>query len=133
MGQQANSNVRSSKYVTIMAFKPKQQQVITNNHKQIQSLSEHANSTVVNDMLRSFDLENNHENLEKEDNPFDYFLQSTAWLPYPVTNVYKNDTIRIQKGVVLEIMNICRITLLNILHLEFTKCRVIIESIISTK
>jgi hypothetical protein len=25
-------------------------------------------------------LENNHENLEeKEDNPFDYFLQSTAW------------------------------------------------------
>jgi transposase InsO family protein len=34
---------------------------------------------VVNDMLRSFDLENNHENLEEqEDNPFDYFLQSTA-------------------------------------------------------
>jgi hypothetical protein len=33
-------------------------------------------------MLRSFDLENeiNHENLEEqEDNPFDYFLQSTAW------------------------------------------------------
>jgi hypothetical protein len=31
-------------------------------------------------MLRSFDLENNHENLEQqEDNPFDYFLQSTAW------------------------------------------------------
>jgi hypothetical protein len=33
-------------------------------------------------MLRSFDLENeqNHENLEeKEDDPFDYFLQSTAW------------------------------------------------------
>jgi hypothetical protein len=31
-------------------------------------------------MLRSFDLENknNHKNLE-EDNPFDYFLQSTAW------------------------------------------------------
>jgi hypothetical protein len=31
-------------------------------------------------MLRSFELENknNHENLE-EDNPFDYFLQSTAW------------------------------------------------------
>jgi hypothetical protein len=25
-------------------------------------------------------LENNHENLEEEeDNPFDYFLQSTAW------------------------------------------------------
>jgi hypothetical protein len=36
----------------------------------------------INDILRSFDLENNHENLqEQEDNPFDYFLQSTAWLP----------------------------------------------------
>jgi hypothetical protein len=31
---------------------------------------------VENDMLRSFDLEN--ENLDK-DNPFKYFLQSTAW------------------------------------------------------
>jgi hypothetical protein len=34
-------------------------------------------------MLRSFDLENenNHDNLEQqEDNPFDYFFQSTAWL-----------------------------------------------------
>jgi transposase InsO family protein len=31
---------------------------------------------VVNNMLRSFDLEK--ENLE-EDNPFEYFLQSTAW------------------------------------------------------
>ena len=31
---------------------------------------------VVNDMLKSFDMEN--ENLE-EDSPFDYFLQSTAW------------------------------------------------------
>jgi hypothetical protein len=31
-------------------------------------------------MLRSFELENDHENLEqKEDNPFDYFLQSTSW------------------------------------------------------
>jgi transposase InsO family protein len=35
---------------------------------------------VVNDMLRSFDSENNNENLEEQiDNPFDYFLQSTAW------------------------------------------------------
>jgi hypothetical protein len=33
-------------------------------------------------MVRSFDLENNHENIEEqEDNPFDYFFQSTAWLP----------------------------------------------------
>jgi hypothetical protein len=33
-------------------------------------------------MLGSFELENetNNENLE-EDNPFDYFLQSTSWLP----------------------------------------------------
>jgi hypothetical protein len=35
-------------------------------------------------MLRSFDLENNHENLKEEEeeeevNPLDYFLQSTAW------------------------------------------------------
>jgi hypothetical protein len=31
-------------------------------------------------MLRSFDLENNHANLEEqEDNPFDYFLPSTVW------------------------------------------------------
>jgi hypothetical protein len=31
-------------------------------------------------MLRSFDLEINHENLEEqEDNPFDYFFQSSAW------------------------------------------------------
>jgi hypothetical protein len=50
-------------------------------HKQMQSLSEYTMLTVVNDMLRSFDLENenNHENLqEQEDNPFDYFLQSTV-------------------------------------------------------
>jgi hypothetical protein len=50
-------------------------------HKQIQSLSKYTVIAIINDMLRSFDLENNHENLEeKEDNPFDYFLQSTAWL-----------------------------------------------------
>jgi hypothetical protein len=37
---------------------------------------------IVNDMLRSFKLENNHENLEaQEDYSFDYFLQSTAWFP----------------------------------------------------
>jgi hypothetical protein len=38
----------------------------------------------VNDMRRSFDLENNHENLEtqgQKDNPFDYFLQLTACSP----------------------------------------------------
>jgi hypothetical protein len=38
---------------------------------------------IYNDMLREIDLgnETNHENIEEqEDNPFDYFLQSTAWL-----------------------------------------------------
>jgi hypothetical protein len=43
-----------------MALKPNQLKVIERLHK------------VVNDMLRSFDLENNHENLEEqEDKPFD--------------------------------------------------------------
>jgi hypothetical protein len=36
----------------------------------------------LNDTLISFDLENNHENLEEqEDHPVDYFLQSTVLLP----------------------------------------------------
>jgi hypothetical protein len=41
-------------------------------------MSEYTKLSVVNDILRSLDLENNHVNLE-EDNPFYYFLQSTAW------------------------------------------------------
>jgi hypothetical protein len=52
-------------------------------HKQMQSLREYTKLVIVNDMLRSFDLENenNHQNLEEQqDNPFDYFLQSIAWL-----------------------------------------------------
>jgi hypothetical protein len=36
----------------------------------MQSLSDYTKFCYVNDMLRSFDSENNHENLE-EDNPFD--------------------------------------------------------------
>jgi hypothetical protein len=60
----------SSKCVTTLSLKP--------NQLQMQSLSEYTKLLTVNDMLRSFDLGNNHENLE-EDNPFDYFLQSTAW------------------------------------------------------
>jgi hypothetical protein len=45
-------------------------------HEQMQSLSKYTKLITVNDMLRSFDLENNHEHLEEqEDNPFDYFLQ----------------------------------------------------------
>jgi hypothetical protein len=69
-----NYNVSSNKCVTIMALKPNQLQVTT--HKQMQSLSEYTKLCAVNDMLRSFDLENNHENLEQqEDNTFAYFLQ----------------------------------------------------------
>jgi hypothetical protein len=76
-----NSNVSSNRYVceTIMALKPNQLQVITIN-PQANAIIERVHK-VVNDMLRSFELENNHENLEEqEDNPFDYLLQSTAWL-----------------------------------------------------
>jgi hypothetical protein len=61
-----------------MALKPNQLQVTTY-HTQANAIIERVHK-VVNDMLRSFDLGNNHENLE-EYNPFDYFLQSTAWLP----------------------------------------------------
>jgi hypothetical protein len=67
--------------ITIMALNPNQLQVTTT-HPQANAIIERVHK-VVNDMLRSFDLENkrNHENLEEqEDNPFDYFLQSTAWL-----------------------------------------------------
>jgi hypothetical protein len=60
-----------------MALKPNQLQVTTIN-PQANAIIERVHK-VVNDMLRSFGLENNHENLEEqEDNPFDYFLQSTA-------------------------------------------------------
>jgi hypothetical protein len=75
-----NSNVSSSKSVnnTIMALKPNQLQVTTIN-PQANSIIERVHK-IVNDMLKSFDLENNHENLdEQEDNQFNYFLQSTAW------------------------------------------------------
>jgi hypothetical protein len=66
-----NSSVSSNICVTIMALKPNQLQVTTSRPQ--------ANAIIVNDMLRSFDLENNHENLEEQqDNPFDYFLQSTV-------------------------------------------------------
>jgi hypothetical protein len=82
MGKQANSNVSSNKCVTIMALKPNQLQVTTH-HPQANAIIERVHK-VFNYMFRSFDLEkkNNHENLEEqEDNQFDYFLQSTAWLP----------------------------------------------------
>jgi hypothetical protein len=63
-----------------MALKPKQLQVTTI-YTQANAIIEQLHKVVI-DILRSFDLENNNENLEEqEDNPFDYFLQSTAWLP----------------------------------------------------
>jgi hypothetical protein len=78
---EANSNVSSNKcvYKTIMALKPNKLQ-LTTRKPQANAIIERVHK-VVNDMLRSFDFENenNHENLEQqEDNPFDYFLQSTA-------------------------------------------------------
>jgi hypothetical protein len=80
MGIKANSNVSSDKCVTIMALKPNQLQVTTN-ITEANAIIERVHK-VVNDMLRSFELEKNHENQEEqEDNPFNYFLQSTAWLP----------------------------------------------------
>jgi hypothetical protein len=78
MGLQENSNMTSNKCVTIVALKPNQL-LLTTYQSQANAIIERVNK-VVNDMLRSFDLENNHDNLEEqEDNPFDYFLQSTAW------------------------------------------------------
>jgi hypothetical protein len=63
-----------------MALKPNQLQ-ITTYHPQANAIIEQVHK-VVNDMLRSFDLKNNHENVEEqEDYPFDYFFQSTAWIP----------------------------------------------------
>jgi hypothetical protein len=47
-----------------MALKPNQLQVTTN-RTQANDIIEQVNK-VVNDMLRSFDLENNHENLEEQ-------------------------------------------------------------------
>jgi hypothetical protein len=81
MGEFKCEKVSSNKCVckTIVALKPNQLQVTTT-HTQANAIMERVNK-VVNDMIRSFDLENNHENFEEqEDNTFDYFLQSTAWL-----------------------------------------------------
>jgi hypothetical protein len=62
----ANSNVSSNKCVgkTIMALKPNQLKVTTN-IAQVNAIIERIHK-VVNDMLRSFDLENKHENLEEQ-------------------------------------------------------------------
>jgi hypothetical protein len=73
-----SSNKRVGK--TIMALKPNQLQVTTY-HPQANAIIEQLHNIVfLNDMVRSFDLENNHENIEGE-NLFDYLLQSSSWLP----------------------------------------------------
>jgi hypothetical protein len=73
----ANLNMSSNKCVTIMALKSNKLQVTTIN-PQANKIIERVHK-VFNDMLKSFDLENNHENLEEqEDNPLDYSLQTTA-------------------------------------------------------
>jgi hypothetical protein len=65
----------------MMVLNPNQLQVTTIN-PQANAIIEQVHK-VVNGMLRSFDLENNHENLEEqEDHKFYYFLQSNSWLPY---------------------------------------------------
>jgi hypothetical protein len=65
MGTWENSNVSSNKCVdtTIIALKPNQLQLTTIN-PQANAIIERVHK-VINDMLRSFDLENeiNHENL----------------------------------------------------------------------
>jgi hypothetical protein len=78
-----NQNMSSNKcvYKTIMTLKPNQLQVTTgrSKNKKMQSLIGYSKLHTINEMLRSFDLENNHENLEEyKDNPFHYVLQSTA-------------------------------------------------------
>jgi hypothetical protein len=48
-------------------------------YKQMQSLREYTKLHNINDMVRSFDSENNLEKIGgQEDNTFDYFLQSAA-------------------------------------------------------
>jgi hypothetical protein len=55
----------------------------SHNHAKVNAIIEQMHK-VVNHVLISFYLQNNHENLatqQEEDNPFDCFLQSTASLP----------------------------------------------------
>jgi hypothetical protein len=62
-----------------MALNPNQIQVTTI-YAEANAIIERVHK-VVNDMIRSFDLGNNHENLEEqEDDPYDNFLQSAAWI-----------------------------------------------------
>jgi hypothetical protein len=79
MAEEEISNVSSNKCMTIMALKPNQLQ-FTAYHPQANAIIERVHK-IDNYILRSFDLDKNHENLEEqEDNQFDYFLHSTAWV-----------------------------------------------------
>jgi hypothetical protein len=62
-----NHGIKARPTSSQKTINPKENAIIERVHK------------VVDDMIRSFDLENNHENLEQEDTPFDYFLKSTSW------------------------------------------------------
>jgi hypothetical protein len=58
--------VSKSRHLQVTAYHPQANAIIERVHK------------VVDDMLRSFDLENNDENRhleEQEDNSFDYFIK----------------------------------------------------------
>jgi hypothetical protein len=65
---EVNSNASLSKCATTMALLPNR--LLTSHNPQANAIIERVHK-VVNEMLRSFDLEK--QNLE-EDNPFDYFL-----------------------------------------------------------
>jgi hypothetical protein len=64
-----------------MALNPNQMQ-FTSYHSQANAMIERLKKKfTVNYILRSFELEYNHENLEgKVHITFDYFLQSTTWV-----------------------------------------------------
>jgi hypothetical protein len=60
---------------------------LKSNQLQVKTINQQANAViervhkVINNMLRSFAFEKNHENLEEQDdNPYDSLLQSTALL-----------------------------------------------------
>jgi hypothetical protein len=76
----ANSKLSSNKcvYKTIMALKSNQ--LHSTIPKQMNSLSEYTKLSMKCLDHLIWKMKSNHKNLEKqEDNPFDYFLQSTAW------------------------------------------------------
>jgi hypothetical protein len=86
MGQHENSNLISKNCAlkTIMALKPNQLQ-FTTIHAQASAIIASTQSYLLlmtcSDHL-TLKNESKRESLEiQQDNPFDYFLQSTTWLP----------------------------------------------------